>query len=192
MLESSLLLVNQYGTAIYIILFAYCALKSGWLPLFAGYLAYAGALDIRLVALVTFAGGYLGDELRFSLAKVYGKRWLEKPNWFGKLFRRARDLADRYGTAYIFIYRYPKGLRTVGSLPIGLTDMSRRKFSLLNASSALLWVTVLVGGGYVFGETFDALGVDNLTAISLMMLCIFFISLYTVLREDSQQSMQSK
>ena len=32
-------LVREYGTWIYILLFAYCMLKSGSLPLFAGYAA---------------------------------------------------------------------------------------------------------------------------------------------------------
>lgn len=183
-MEAFLLLLNQYGTIVYVILFCYCALKSGWLPLFAGYAAHSGALDIGLVALVTFAGGYLGDELRFSIARNYGTRWLDRPTRLGRLFMRSRDLADRYGTAYLFIYRYPKGLRTIGALPIGLTDMSRSRFSVLNASSALLWVMVLVGGGYTFGATFDAIGIKNLTAISILMLCVFFIALYQLWRSD--------
>lgn len=183
-MEGFVLLLTHYGTTVYVLLFGYCAVKSGWLPLFAGYAAFLGALDIRIVALVTFLGGFLGDEIRFSIARAYGVRWLEKTNLFGRLFNRARFLAQRYGTAYIFVYRYPKGLRTIGALPMGLTDMSRGWFTLLNASSATLWVAALVGSGYVYGRTFDSLGVENLAAISFLMLFIFLIALYKVWRSE--------
>ena len=77
-MESFLDMLNAYGTVVYVILFGYCALKSGWLPLFAAYGAYLGALDVWLVGLAAFGGGYLGDEKRFFVAKRFGVRWLEK------------------------------------------------------------------------------------------------------------------
>ncbi len=184
-MEEILDLLNEYGTVVYLLLFGYCALKSGWLPLFAGYAAYTGALNVHLVALAAFAGGYLGDEARFAAARIYGIRWLDRKNRLGRLFRKAQTLADRYGSAYIFIYRYPKGLRTIGALPIGLTGMRWIKFTFLNAGSALLWVLVLVGGGYSFGASFDAMGIENLTAVSVLLLCVFLLALYRVCRLDS-------
>lgn len=177
-MENVLQLIQQYGIVIYFILFAYCALKSGWLPLFAGYAAHAGALDVWLVVLATFAGGFLGDELRFQVAKQYGVAWLEKPTRLGALFRRASSLAKRHGILYMFLYRYPKGMRTIGALPIGLTEMNRLKFSLFNFLSASLWVTILVGGGYTFGASFEAIGADKLTAFSLLMLLFFLFGLW--------------
>ena len=186
-MQTVLDILNEYGTVIYIILFSYCALKSGWLPLFAGYAAYLGALDVYMVALASFAGGYLGDELRFAVARKYGVSWLERPTRLGRLFQHAKQLADRYGTRYIFIYRYPKGLRTIGSLPIGLTNMAWPKFTIINASSALLWTAILVGCGYGFGSTFEAFGIENMTAVSLLFLAVFLLTLARVWRSDKIQ-----
>lgn len=183
-METVLDLVNQYGTIVYVILFGYCALKSGSLPLFAGYAAHTGALDVSLVAVAAFAGGYWGDELRFAAARAYGVSWLERPTRLGRLFTRARELAERRGRAYIFIYRYPKGLRTIGALPMGLTDMRWSRFTVLNASSAFLWVVVMVGGGYTFGATFDAFGAENLTTVSVLFLGVFLVALYRVWRTE--------
>lgn len=185
-MEGMLALIQQYGLLVYLLLFGYCALKSGWLPLFAGYAAHTGALDVGYVALAAFMGGYLGDELRFALARTYGTTWIEKPNRLGRLFKTASELANRYGTAYIFLYRYPKGLRTIGALPIGLTSISWRRFSLLNACSALAWVVVLVGGGFTFGATFDSLGFENLTALSLLFLCVFLLTLYRLWNQAAE------
>ena len=185
-MEGVLALIEQYGLLVYLLLFGYCALKSGWLPLFAGYAPHTSALYVGFVALATFMGGYLGDELRFALARAYGAAWLEKPGRLGRLFKTASELAERHGTAYIFLYRYPKGLRTIGALPVGLTAISWRRFSVLNGCSALLWVIVLVGGGYIFGATFDALGVENLTALSLLFLCVFLVTLYRLWNKTAE------
>lgn len=57
---------DAYGLWLYPALFAYCALKSGALPLFAGIAAANGLLDLRWVAISTLAGGILGDEAPFS------------------------------------------------------------------------------------------------------------------------------
>ena len=181
--------MDQYGTLVYLLLFGYCALKSGWLPLFAGYAAFAGALDIALVALATFAGGYLGDELRFAVARAYGVGWINTTSSrLSRLFRRAARLAEHHGKAYIFLYRYPKGLRTIGALPIGLTSMPWRQFTCLNAASASLWVSVLVGGGYVFGASFEAFGAGPLTAISVLLLVMFLLALARLWRNSSKQA----
>ena len=179
-MESFLNMLNTYGTVVYLILFGYCALKSGWLPLFAAYGAYLGALDVWLVGLAAFGGGYLGDEIRFFVAKRFGVRWLENGKRLSKVFQKCKGLAERYGSIYIFVYRYPKGLRTIGALPIGLTDISWYKFTLFNAGSALLWAFSLVGGGYAFGATFEAIGVQSLAAASLLLLMIFLVALYRV------------
>lgn len=180
-------LLNEYGLMVYIIIFGYCALKSGWLPLFAGYAAYAGALDVQYIILATFLGGYLGDELRFIVAKKYGVQWIARSGTFQSLFKHAQRLAEQHGTAYIFMYRYPKGLRTIGALPIGLTSLNWGTFTLLNGSSAALWTAVMVGGGYVFGESFDAFGIENLTAISILLLGVFLWTLYRIWKKNIRQ-----
>ena len=189
-MQTVLDLLTEYGWMVYLILFCYCALKSGWLPLFAGYAAYAGALEVHYIVLATFLGGYLGDEVRFFAAKKYGVRWIARSGTFSSLFTRAQTLAEQHGTAYIFMYRYPKGLRTIGALPLGLTSLRWGPFTSLNAASAALWTGVMVGGGYFFGERFDAFGIENLTAISILLLGIFLASLYRIWKK-SQISLTS-
>ena len=188
-METILSLLDQYGVLVYFILFFYCALKSGWLPLFAGYAAYLQALDVYIVALATLMGGYLGDEIRFFVARRYGNQWLASSKTLNTLYKTAKILIDKYGTGYIFIYRYPKGLRTIGALQIGLTSIRWKKFTFLNFSSASLWVMVMVGGGYVFGETFDRIGIENLTAVSILLLIIFSLSLWQLWRKEKETAL---
>jgi len=166
-------LIREYGTLVYVLLFAYCVVKSGILPLFAGYAAQVGALDIAMVATATLAGGYLGDEIRFYVARSHGTGFLQKRPRLAYLAAKASTLLERYGPAYIFIYRYPKGLRTVGALPVGLTSIEWGKFTVLNFASAALWVVLLVGGGYAFGELIEQSIAGTWAAFSIIALLVF-------------------
>ena len=177
-METLLELIRDYGPLSYALLFAYCALKSGALPLFAGYAAQANALEPGLVAASVFAGGYLGDEARFHAVRKLGVRPLESRPRFARALTTARRLLDRYGTAYIFLYRYPKGLRTIGALPVGLTDMTWPCFTSLNAASAGLWTLLLVGAGYFFGATIEQAVKSGWTGWSLALLAIFLLGFF--------------
>lgn len=138
------------GPWIYPLLLGYCALKSGYLPVFAGYLAGNGDLDLRWTALSVFVGGFVGDEIRYWVARRAGPKLLLRPSLVQPLSIAARLFAEN-GTWYCFAYRYAKGLRTIGALPIGLAGWRWRRFAPINFASAATWTSVLVGGGYVAG-----------------------------------------
>jgi membrane protein DedA with SNARE-associated domain len=177
-METILNIVRDYGPLSYVILFLYCALKSGSLPLFAGIAAHFDALNLALVAMAVFAGGYLGDELRFYLGRKYGVDKLSSNPRYIRALNTAKLLLDRYGKAYIFLYRYPKGLRTIGSLPVTLTDMRWPEFSALNFASAITWTFVLVGTGYFFGAALEETIGDNWGIFSIALLALFSLLTY--------------
>ena len=178
-LNGLLELVADYGTWIYGLLFVYCAVKSGSLPLFAGYAAQAGALELVPVIIASFAGGYLGDEVRFAVAKRYGISWSSRWPWLYRAMTAAKVLVARYGWAYVFLYRYPKGMRTVGAFPMGLGPLSWPPFTVLNAASAGLWTSILVGLGFVFGAQVEQAveagwGLASTVLLLVMILVIAF------------------
>lgn len=187
-MDQILSLIEEYGTWVYILLFAYCALKSGALPLFAGFAAQAGALDVAIVAIASFAGGYLGDEARFAIARKYGAQMGEGRPKIARLIKSGKQLLDRYGAYYIFIYRYPKGMRTIGALPVGLTDMPWAKFTFLNASSAALWAFILVGAGYVFGDAIEQAVRSGWGAVSVLLLAVFAVATFLLWRRVSSMA----
>lgn len=181
-METILKIISDYGVLSYAILFVYCASKSGALPLFAGIAAHLGALDVLWVASVVFLGGYLGDEIRFYLGRKYGVENLSANKRYQKSVHSAKLLLDRYGKAYIFLYRYPKGMRTIGALPVALTDMPWRVFTALNFASAVTWTFALVGTGYLFGSALDTFVGDNWGVFSVALLGIFFLMTYLAYR----------
>ncbi len=172
-MDTVLSLINDYGVFVYLLLFGYCALKSGALPLFGGFAAQTGALDLGLVVVATFAGGYIGDEVRFALARRYGTGFLASKPRLADLMKRASVLLDGYGSAYIFLYRYPKGMRTIGALPVGLTNITWQRFTILNGASALVWAGLLIGAGYLFGEAVEQAVKDGWGLWSVGLLLVF-------------------
>ena len=168
--------------AVYAILFGYCALKSGALPLLAGVIAQQGALDPILVALSAFLGGYLGDEARFAVARAYGDRLFASRPRVRRWIDQAAAVLDRYGPAYIFLYRYPKGMRTIGAFPVGLSGIAWRVFTVLNAASAFLWAGLLVGFGYLLGDQIAAAAESWWGAASVALLVAFLIASWFVFR----------
>jgi membrane-associated protein len=177
-METILNIIRDYGLLSYAILFLYCALKSGSLPLFAGIAAQLGALNIAMVASAVFFGGYLGDELRFYLGRKYGVKKLSSNPRYLQSLNTAKLMLDRFGKAYIFLYRYPKGMRTIGALPVALTDMSWAKFTALKFASAITWTFALVGTGYIFGSAIENVVGDNWGIFSLALLATFFLMSY--------------
>lgn len=166
--------INQ--SLVYILLFGYCALKSGALPLLAGVLAHSGVLEVVPVLAASFLGGYMGDEVRFFVARQYGgKLFASRPRWRAYV-ERAAQVMERYGTAYVFLYRYPKGMRTIGALPLGLSEISWKRFTLLNAASAALWSGVLVGLGFFLGDQLAEAAESWWGTASVVLLAIFLIA----------------
>lgn len=173
MMDQIMALVHDHGTLVYALLFVYCALKSGSLPLFAGFAAQAGALDVMTVAATVLAGGYLGDEARFSAARRWGPALVQRWPKVRPLVDNGVVMLERFGTAYIFLYRYPKGMRTIGAFPVGLTMMPWLKFTILNLASALVWTLALVGGGYWLGAVLSGWVGENWGLVSTALLVLF-------------------
>lgn len=168
--------LNRFS--VYVILFGYCALKSGALPFFAGLVAYAGSLDVIAVLAASFLGGYLGDELRFFLARRYGGQlWQMRPRWQSAI-SNGLGLLEKYGEFYIFLYRYPKGMRTIGALPVGLGKMPWPKFTILNALSAGSWSVALIWLGYALGEPLKDMVAEGWTMMSMGLLLAFALSAF--------------
>lgn len=181
-METILSWIEVNAALVYILLFSYCALKSGALPLFAGILAGNGTLMAEAVLAATFLGGYLGDEIRFALGRRYGPGLGAGRPRLRRMMDRCRLLMDRHGALYIFLYRYPKGMRTIGALPVGMGTMPWSRFTRLNAASAGLWSVLLVGMGSLFGDSIQHLAETRWAAASIALLVLFVILTWILAR----------
>jgi membrane protein DedA with SNARE-associated domain len=139
--------------------------------LLAGYAAQQGMFDIRLVLLLGFVGAFAGDQLWFYLARRHGGQWLaQRPELVNKA-TTAKRLLERHATLFILSFRFIYGLRNLGAVAVALSDVTTRRFVVLNAAAALLWAVLVIGAGYIFGEAAAAL-LDQLASLQKQIVVI--------------------
>src|SRR5450755_4456770 len=115
----------------------------------AGLFAHRGVLDLPLVIALGAIGGASGDIAYFTIGRRYGAALLERYPKFAPAADRVQTLIERFPHLAVFGIRFLYGLRTVGPAVIGTTEITWRRFLLLNALGALAWSTCWVGAGYV-------------------------------------------
>lgn len=64
-------------------------------------------------------------------------------------------------------------MRSIGALPVGLAHMKWPVFTVLNASSALLWTGLMVGAGYYFVAAIELAVEDGWGDFSIVLLLVF-------------------
>jgi membrane protein DedA with SNARE-associated domain len=166
-------IIRDQGDAIYALLVSGSAWNSLLLPLFAGYAVRLDALAYMPTVAAVWAGGFLGDEVRFWLARKYGSGLFAQMPKLRAGIERAARVVDRHQWWLVFVYRYPHGIRGVAAFAFGLSNMPRLRFSALNFVSAGIWSNALVAAGYAFADVSDrALG-ETATQAALVLLAAF-------------------
>ncbi|HSR35601.1 MAG TPA: DedA family protein [Desulfurivibrionaceae bacterium] len=158
-------LITALGPWTYLILFAIVFCETGlivtpFLPgdslLFAaGTFAGAALLDLPLLLVTLAAAGILGDAVNYSLGASAGRRILEsRLNRFIKQehLEKTNRFYEKHGGKTIILARFMPIIRTFAPFVAGLGRMAPSRFFLFNVSGGLLWVVLLTGGGYLFGN----------------------------------------
>ncbi len=125
--------------------------------LMASFLAYSQhELQLSWIIVVATSAATIGDNIGFALGYYGGRPLLVR---YQSIFRirpstleRGERLFDRYGAATIFFARFVFGMRIVAGPMAGVLRMPWRKFLIFNFMGAALWVSVISGAGYLFGQ----------------------------------------
>ena len=150
--------------------------------LLACFLAYSEH-DLRLpwIIVVATIAATLGDNLGFALGYYGGRPLLAR---YQALFRiqnktvqRGEELFARYGAVTVFFARFVFGMRVIMGPMAGVLRMPWRKFTVFNFLGATLWVTVISGVGYLFGQHWERLAgevkrIDIAAAILLVIVAV--------------------
>ena len=136
----------------YWVLFVGTFLEGEAILIFAGFLAFQGYLSIFGVILSAFAGSFLGDQFYFHLGRIKGQALLKLFTSMARKFRKALRIIERYGSWVAFVSRYTYGFRILLPIILGMTNLSSRRFLVLNLLSALSWAVLFSLGGFFFGK----------------------------------------
>lgn len=182
--------IISYGSFFYFILFIIIFCETGlvitpFLPgdslLFAcGAFAARGVIDPLLSAVIIFIAGVLGDGINYHIGKFLGTKAIEKyPKIFKKEYiEKTHGFYEKYGGKTIIIARFVPIVRTFAPFLAGVGYMSYFRFLFYNVIGALLWVLIVFGAGYFFGN------IDFVKRnFSLVIMVIIIISLLPIFFE---------
>jgi membrane protein DedA with SNARE-associated domain len=120
-----------------------------------GVMAHRALFSIYAAWLACAFGAFVADETFFQIGRRFRDRPFvvhvrQKP-----AFAKAVAFIERYPTAFIFLFRFAYGFRTVSPVALGLTHIPLRRFATLNALACLVWSAVYTAVGFWFGPTVD-------------------------------------
>ncbi|HLO87498.1 MAG TPA: DedA family protein [Nostocaceae cyanobacterium] len=112
----------------------------------------AGVLGSVLGALVWYyPGKFLGERRLKKLADKYGK-WLTISS---KDIDKAKNWFNNKGSKAVLIGRLVPGIRTLISVPAGLSDMPIVPFLFYTTLGSAAWVGLLTYSGYLLGSQYN-------------------------------------
>jgi membrane protein DedA with SNARE-associated domain len=143
----------------------------------AGYLYYAGEVQLAPILAVSGAGVFLGDFLAFGL----GRRWsgtrlphaldfLESRRWISLV----GALLERYGMRALFWARFLPGVRLPAHILVGLQGMPVSAYTRVSLLSVIVYVPLMFGLAYSFGDEIEA-ALDSLQSLQEVAWGLFFV-----------------
>lgn len=158
-------LVENYGTFIYVILFAIIFSETGFvvtpflpgdsLLFVAGALAAVGGMDIVLLNVTLIVAAVLGNSLNYAIGRYLGPKvfhWEDSRFFNRRALEKTHAFYERHGGKTLIISRFLPLFRTFAPFVAGIGAMSKTAFTLYNVTGALLWVVSLTLAGYFFGN----------------------------------------
>lgn len=157
-------LIRNYGTWTYAILFAIVFVETGLvvMPLLpgdsllfaAGTFAALGSLDPWFLCALLIVAAILGDTVNYWVGSMVGPRAFSGKVRFLKpaYLERTQAFFAKHGGKAIIFARFVPIVRTFAPFVAGVGTMSYPRFLAYNVAGAVVWVILLVGAGYFFGN----------------------------------------
>ena len=153
---------------------------------FGGFMTTYTSLNIPIMILAATLGSLLGAIVLYYIGKIFNKERLKRivNGKIGKVLRlKASDIekADKWfdtkGNKTVFFCRFIPIVRSLISIPAGMSEMLMQKFLLYTISGSLIWNTVLIIVGSIVGDKWETIVgyLDNFSNIILIILVIIFV-----------------
>jgi len=111
-----------------------------------GALSAKGILRVDTLWVLLTAGAILGDAVNY-----YTGAWCA-PKIFNEYIEKTKRFYVKYGNKTIILARFVPIIRTFAPFLAGVGAMPYRRFALYNITGGILWVSVGLGAGYLFGN----------------------------------------
>ncbi len=133
---------------------------------FAGFSASQGSLTLWGVILVATVGALIGASILYGLARLLSLKKLRGlAGRYGRYLRvkpsdldRSAEWFQRHGPQSVFFGRMIPGLRSLISLPAGVSKMRFWQFVLWTGLGTAIWSATLTLAGYLLGRHYELVG----------------------------------
>lgn len=184
-------IMNQFGYfGIFFLIFienVFPPIPSEVVLLFGGFMTTYTKLNIFLMIVFSTLGSVVGAIVLYYVGKILNKERLKKivSGKIGKVLRlKASDIEkadhwfDTKGNKTVFFCRFIPVVRSLISIPAGMSEMAMGKFLLYTTVGSAIWNSVLLIVGNKVGENWESiLGImDQYSHIVLILLIILFIA----------------
>lgn len=152
---------------------------------FGGFMTTVSSLNVVMVIIVATLGSVVGAILLYKVASYFGKERLSKIVLkHGRILRlkesdieRAENFFLKYGSWAVFLCRMIPLIRSLISIPAGMTKMKMSRFLVLTTAGSLLWNTVLIGLGAFLGESWNEIVVfmDSFSTIIYSIIAVIVV-----------------
>lgn len=131
--------------------------------LISGFLAKLDILNIYVVSVIVVFSAMVGDFIGFSLGRKYGFESLTR---FGSYFSIKKEYLDKVLNLVrtntiktIILGRFSPVTRTLSPFIVGASGIDVKRFWLYDFISVLIWSTVSLAIGYIFGASYHQVSV---------------------------------
>lgn len=152
---------------------------------FAGFAAASGDLNFFGVLIAATVGAVVGMLPWYFAGRLFGlDRVRQLADRFGRVMAFNADEIDmavgwfkRFGPVIVLFGRLIPLIRTLISIPAGLSRMSLPVFLAASTTGALIWNTFLTLAGYLLHEHYDQIEVvlDPLSYIVLGLVVVLYL-----------------
>lgn len=153
--------------------------------LFSGFFSSYTSLSVFYMILASTLGSFLGAIILYYIGKIFNKERLKKivNGRLGKiLFLKENDIDkadewfDNKGNKSVFFCRFVPIVRSLISIPAGMSEMPMGKFIIYTICGSMIWNTVLICLGFRLGSNWEYVLtiLDKYQIVVIVILVIIF------------------
>lgn len=202
MQEFILSVMDQFG---YLGVFLMIAIENIFPPipsevilLFGGFMTTYTKLNILGMVLAATLGSLVGAIALYYIGKIFNKDRLKKiiSGKIGKILRlkssdidKADHWFDTKGNKTVFFCRFIPLVRSLISIPAGMSNMPMAKFLIYTIIGSLIWNLVLIVIGSIVGENWVSIlnildTYSHIVVFALAIICIVAIVIFYKREEE--------
>ena len=168
--------------------------------LISGFFSSYTSLSVFYMILASTLGSFLGAIILYYIGKIFNKERLKKivNGRLGKiLFLKENDIDkadewfDNKGNKSVFFCRFVPIVRSLISIPAGMSEMPMGKFIIYTICGSMIWNTVLICLGYRLASNWEYV-LTILDKYQMVVIIILIIILGYVIIKFYRKKRKSK